>query len=800
MSTAVLKLMPVRATLSGRWQAPAFAIGVIVFASGLYRMSATYRPVTFEERLATAKQLREAGALTRLNAYLIYLLKDTKRPAEERAELHRLLASSIHAAEVRYSIHKSANAHSIIVNFDRAVSLGVAMTGPDWVALGDAYFWMGRVEDGTRALRQALRLGVAQPDDLLRRLVDAESRGTVSLSADALMDVDAVLDSERSRPANLVWALDRRVSRLLEQGAAKAALNLVGEVERRLAGSSELPMVRYIESLCLRAEGRSSEAEALLRSLRENCETRDELWARSGWQLGRIQLDDGRPQLAIAFFEEVLSAFDSGPIEQACELGRAEALVELERPERALQVYKSLMDSMSTVTPYVLVDRDAVRTSLTTIGRSLIGDGRRTLGVSYLELALSLVSPSDENARSQYLYQIADGLRRAADDIVQRDSSSEESVESARALYVRAAESSLELSSLNVLNPNAAAEALEAAADDFDHAGHVDRMIDTLRAHLDRFTTEQVESGRARVLHRLGRAYQAIGSFAAAADAYDRVIREFSRQPEALASLVPRAECLLQIGGLESERGERLLIEIVDDRGADPQFTPAAQEYRDALMLLAEYYATPDAERTAADAADAAAEESRAVKAVMRMEDVLALYPDDPRATRMTFLLAESYRQASSALSRRIVGDDPAARREANRRTRAALANYLSVKARLGSMDESSLSALERTYLQASYLYAGDCLFDLEEIETALDAYREAAWRYENEPTAVAAMLQVMHCHERLGHVDEAKAALARMRWLLKKIPEDAFVEARGMSSKAYWEEMTRRLERTALH
>jgi TolA-binding protein len=95
-----------------------------------------------------------------------------------------------------------------------------------------------------------------------------------------------------------------------------------------------------------------------------------------------------------------------------------------------------------------------------------------------------------------------------------------------------------------------------------------------------------------------------------------------------------------------------------------------------------------------------------------------------------------------------------------------------------------------------SYLYIGDCLSDLGKLRPAIEAYREVAWRYENEPAAVSATMQVVSCYQRLGQGEEARAALARLQWLLNKIPAAAFDTQRGMSSRAYWQAMAQRIEK----
>ncbi|MBK8267877.1 MAG: tetratricopeptide repeat protein [Planctomycetes bacterium] len=419
------------------------------------------------------------------------------------------------------------------------------------------------------------------------------------------------------------------------------------------------------------------------------------------------------------------------------------------------------------------------------------------MGVAYLEQAMDYVGEGQDGLKARYLTQIASALRAEAQELARRDDSAD-SKNKIKTLSVRAAEASLALSRLDKLDLFRSADAMEAAAGDLNLAGETDRMIEVLQSYVERFSVEQVESGRARAYLKLARAYQAKAKFRDAIDAYEHVILEFPRQPEALDSMVPRAACYLRLGGEDAARGEALLIEIVDDRGAEPVFTPSAQEYRDALVLLGEHYVLPIIDEVGDK--DHAAEEARLVKGVTRLENTLALYPSDESVPRLRFFLAEAYRRSSEAIVAGAATVDAGARREVERRLRRAYENYSFVKDKFARMDAGELTALQKTYLRASYLYLGDCLFDLNETERAVEAYREAAWRYENEPAAVAAMMQVVNCYYRMGRAVDAKAALARMNWLLKKIPDDAFAAVSAMSPKSYWQDMVTRLERAELN
>jgi len=116
-----------------------------------------------------------------------------------------------------------------------------------------------------------------------------------------------------------------------------------------------------------------------------------------------------------------------------------------------------------------------------------------------------------------------------------------------------------------------------------------ERVIDVLQRLVDGFPARQ---GRAASMLTLGRALQADGQYAEAVDIFDTLLADYPRYPEALTARIPLAQCLLRVDDVTAVRGVKLLTDIVDDRGATTLFTPTAEEYRQALFLLAEYWAS----------------------------------------------------------------------------------------------------------------------------------------------------------------------------------------------------------------
>ncbi|RIK64023.1 MAG: hypothetical protein DCC65_15210, partial [Planctomycetota bacterium] len=440
-------------------------------------------------------------------------------------------------------------------------------------------------------------------------------------------------------------------------------------------------------------------------------------------------------------------------------------------------------------TPPTGIDRESVRVGVSTIAEMLMQDRRVAMAVEYFDLARRLVAQGNQHLQAYYLSRQAGALSELA---ASSTTGSGEGRAGAKALYLRAAEAYLSLVGLVSVDEAAAAAALEKAADNFDAAGEADRALDSLMRLVREFPEAP---GRVAALHRIARSAHEMGDLDRAIAAYRRIITVYARTPSALQSYVPLADCLIRRGGDGVSEGVGLLLDIVDDRGPDPLFSPQALEYRLALFRLADYYAD----------ADPAREPGHIEKAITRLEDAIAFYPDDPQIARLRFQLAGAYRASAEALREDAkAGASELARadaqREADRRLEKALFEYDLVVKLLAAEDTSALSELERTRLRASYQYRGDCLFDLGRYDEAIVAYRETAWRYENLPAAIVAMMQVVQCHQRVGQVEEARAALARLGWLLRKTPASAFEGEPGMSSKAFWEGLVARLERTGIY
>ena len=772
-------------SLRGAWQIPTFAAGLLVFGTSMLGMSAQQQRLSFPEQIEKVRLLREAGALGRARVYLFDLLAEPSRPADEKAVLHAQFASVLHQAESLLTRHNPVNVSAIVSNFQSAQQLGATLSAEQCRRLAEAFEWAGKAAKAIDAYQHALSRRVARPDRLRRRWVELYSITKDAQPKKIAQALDAMLGDPKTSAANYYWALEIAATRRLEDGDVSGARSLVRRARKRLEGTSERIALAFVEARCLDAEGKKDEALEKLGSLRQRWSTQDALWARACWLMGRLQGQGDRPQEALETFNAVLKVFQRGEIHNECEVGRAEALAALQRYPAALQAFKSLARRALTQDANG-IDPPSLRSTLTAIAESRMHDGDAAQAAEFMQSALDLIDPSQAALRTQGLSRLVSYLLAVAQQREHETESPSRHV-GARAYYKRAAELELELAALEQGDVNACSAALGRAATMFMNAGEPKRMEDVLARFVREFPRLPERSG---ALYRLAQARQADGRLADAAALYDEVLHIYPNTPDALSSMVPLAECLMVQGDDSEARGLALLLDIVEDRGPAPLVSPRARQYRDALLRLAEFYFR----------ADEARHPNHFELAVERLEQMLVLYPGDEAAARCRFMLGDAYRRSSAALKTQAAElESPLAQRqaldEAARRMECALGAFEQVIEALGPVNWGQLTNLEQALLTAAYPYRGDCLFDLGRLAEAIDAYRQTAWRFENQPAAVTSLIRIVECHERLGQTQEAGAALARLHWWLAKTPESVFDAEAGIPAKPYWEAQVARLE-----
>jgi len=783
-----------RQSLAGKWQVPLLACALVLLAIGLVRMGPDQEEVPFETHVKCVEMLMKGRFHTQA-ADLIKSLLEEERPDEEVARLRRLMARTIFAVEKPLAEHDSANANHIIYNHGQATERGLEPTAEDVEQVAMACEWLGRRHKAVARYRQALSLSPSQPNQIRRKLI--ELLGAMpGVPPDRLAEeIDSLLAHSQDDPANLVWAVERKAELLLRQGQVVEARELLARTRRGVSDGALSGQLDYLAALADFYAGDYDKAEPLIRQLRARLSVSDELSAKAGWLLGRLDYQQDRPQYALSVFDDVLASFAAGPYVAGCVLGRAECLASLERYDEAAEAYEQVVALLEGGRHGRLVDGAAVRSSLTGLYYDLRARGRTVESLRFIELALKLTSPQDLEKATWYLGVVArlheELARRARDEADRiggdsREAESAEKLAEAKRHFAEAANTWLELAKANTLRDAIAEDAAWRAADDFDLAGETESVIEILRE----FIEQRPSSPRTpQARFRLGQAYQARNELDSAIESYRMLMQKHPRTLSAFSAMVPLSQCFVALGADFYKQAEQVLLFVLEEDPSQPGlYTPEAPLFREALFRLGELYGHMD----------------RHTDAIARLADFLEYYPQDSRRPQVQFLLADSYLKAGLALRSRAGSDMEFNAREAllnefRKRLQEAARLYEQVIEAYGARAEDSLSAREQLYLRLGYLYRAECAFELGEYDQAVPLYEQAAYRYQNEPVSLSAYLQIINCYFRLGERQRARTAVGRARWLLRRMPPSDFAQRPRGIDRQRWQDVLAWIEDSGL-
>jgi tetratricopeptide (TPR) repeat protein len=276
-----------------------------------------------------------------------------------------------------------------------------------------------------------------------------------------------------------------------------------------------------------------------------------------------------------------------------------------------------------------------------------------------------------------------------------------------------------------------------------------------------------------RVLVRLGRALQDERRYEEAIEAYQQGISRYPRNPLAVGALIPLASCFMALGPEYDAQAESALMQILED---SELFTPVAEEYRDAVFLLAGLYMRQE----------------RFEEAIPWLDEALNNYADDERIFQAELLSGNAFRLSAMAIKGEmedpaLVGEIKRLKSEFHVRLEEAARRYRGLINRLESRPVTELDAVASVYLQDARLYEAASLFEQGKYELALERYERAAWIYKDSTAALGAYVQIVNCYIFLGREREAASSLRRAQYLVETLPDRAFEIAATAQSRGQW-------------
>lgn len=488
---------------------------------------------------------------------------------------------------------------------------------------------------------------------------------------------------------------------------------------------------------------------------------------------------------------------------EAIAAGMAEAEIQLENHflDDALETARHVVNDIGDVRLY-----DERWLPLSELRRRLLQLGREIRGQGDFESAIRLAS---------YLppvFPFSDAVRLEAETFEDwgRHLESQPQASTARARddqrrqidakYVLAGDRFRELARLE-LRSTEYPSILWQAIDCYRRASHLDDANELLKTYL--FFEER--SKRPRALLALGQNYLNAGRWDEVLMPLERCLFEYPEHPLAYNVRLVMARALIEKGKLE-EATDALMKNLYEG-----SLRPDSQLWRDSLFELGTaIYRRADqlfleGELMGTNDWNARLEKLRTshesfTAATDRLSEAVARFDRDKRSLEARYAIGRAYRSAALFPKRMLesgqVTIDSQRRKllqERRQLLEASLAGYRDLREALGEVqDASDLPDASQALLRNCFFGEADVLFELEDYEEAIAAYRNVGNRFMNEPEALEALVQIAECFRQLGQPEQARRTLTQAEQLLGRIPpeSEARFTAVTRADRAKWQQL----------
>lgn len=762
--------------LSQLWQFPVLLISVGLFAVAAYLFIDPQAGPTIDQKIEIARKYLDRelhdSAIEQLNK----ILASEKLDAPHEGEVHLMLAEALEMGQKNLKVSIPANYRRILEQSRLAMSRGIKLEGKDYRRMAESYEALGKPIDAVENYRKAISLDTDHALYLQRKVItlqfDQDDMGPAEASLNEYLAEANITDADRG------WADGLKAQILIEQGKFIDARILLDEALRLAHDPVAQGEVNYRLGYCAYKLNDLNEAERYLRVAREQLQIGHPLDADASYWLGKIYQDKNDPATANSFYQIVMTSHIDSKVMPLALLGRGQCRIMLRQEDAGLTDLHDLVNEITRKSfreKMVDVAVEGLRQA-----SSLLAARESYQGALEILDAEQTLNPAPA---AEFFERLGAVYERRADQIEKTMNTVPPAERSKRMIQVRelrthAGDSYIAYSQkLTLSDDNGYGDAMWHGIDLYDRATAVQYVISAL----EMFTAERPDDRLAPdATLRLGRAYQAAGLFDKAISTFQRI--QF-RYPLSLArskSAVPLAQAYVARGPENYGKAETVLLSVIND---NPRLEPEAEEFKQALFDLAQlYYRT-----------------KRFEEAVSKLEEFVQRYPTDDRMGQLTFLMADSYRKSAELLDARLAS----AKIDGNATTaiadvaeiNAARQSRLKKAKELFDKDVEFYQAhapkgdSDKLYCKLAHFYRADCLYDLGSYSEAVTLYDSAALRYDDDPSALAAYVQIVNAYCAMGQFEEAKTANERAKWLLRRIPPDAFNDGSFSMPKAYMEQ-----------
>ncbi len=784
--------------LRNLWQLPLLVFSLALFGVAAWLFIDPKPGLSIDQKIDVARtyiaQLRPEAALEHLNR----LLEKEKLEKDRESEIHLLLAEALELGQKQKKLNIPENHRRIIEQTLIATELGAKPTAAMNQRLAESYEALGRTTEALMYYRRAMMMNPAKALWVQRKIVDlqltAEDPAGAAAALEEYLARPELKDGERS------WAMGEMAHIQVDKGEFAIALKTLEEALRLNVDPVDQGQISYWLGYCKYKLGDLAEAERYLRVAREQLKIQHPLDGDAAYLLGKIAQDQKKIEEANSFYEAVLTSHSDSKVAVAAELGRGVCRIMQAKDDPGLT---DLHDATNYINGREAVKRHYKVEALTAMkaaSQALADRGNFQGALEVMAYEQSLVEDASNKTQAMpasFYARLGSIYERRAQQVEENLPDSIAAAEKIkreqqiRDYRAKAGDAMIAYSrALSLSDDKGYAEALWKGVDLYDRAGDLQRMISALEL----FAAERPEDSLTPdALLRLGKAYQAAGNFDKAISAYQRNQFRYPNTLAASKSAVPLAQAYVAKGPEYYAKAESVLNAVVTN---NPLVTPEAAEFKQALFEMAQlFYRT-----------------NRYEEAVAKFEELTARYPKDERMGQLVFLMGDSYRKsaamlvvpaanakvattqasggaipAAAVLKPAASAPDPvvvaAAKRDRLENARKLFDRCVEIYRQSPPAGET-----DKLFCKLAYFYRADCVFDLGNFEESIKLYDNAAFRYQDDPSALAAYVQIVNAYCALGKTAEAKTANERAKWLLRRMPPDSFDKGGFTMPREYWD------------
>jgi len=749
--------MSSRATrqLAQLWQLPLLLFSLVLFALAGYLFVNASPGLTARRRIEIARLYiehdRPDAALEQLNRLLIGEHLDQTN----EASVHLLIGAALEAGQKQRRISIPANHLRIIEQTQLALALGAKPSGETSRRLGDSLLALGRPTEAVGQYRQSIVLDPVRALPMRKMIIEAQQDADARLKA-----IDEYLDAKETTDAERAWGLGEKSQILADRGDFVAARALIADALRLDPDPLAQAQANYRMGYCAWKLGKTEEAQKLLKLAREQFHEQHPLDADAAYALARIAQEKDDLKEACALYQVVLKNPDSR-CALGARLGQAVCLINTGQEESGLICMRQLVGLLrvEAAPPGV---REQTASAIARTSEILIGKMNYSAALEALELekTLGCFEPTYFSRLATASQKRAEQVETTLADVTPTERLRRSEV--IRDLLNKAADASL-AASRNALaaGDKDYSKSFIAALDLYQRAGNERAAISAMELFICERGTDAIAPD---VMLRLGQSYEHGAAPDKAIAVYQQLQDRFANTPAGERSGLLLAQAYIAQGPAGYLSAEKVLTRIAapENRAA----VTGEQRKKESLELAQLLYRTE------------------------RFDEAIARLATDPSPVAM-FIVADSYRKSALKMESKIAATRSSELTATAASRKDRLTNARQMYDRLIDFYRSNPPTDEtaRQYEKQSHFYRADCVFELANYQEAIGLYEQAAARYQQDATALAAYVQIVNSYCALGKMDEARTANEKAKMLLRRLPAEAFNDGGFTMPRAYWEQ-----------